>query len=166
MNLEGIKKIETELQIKLPESYKKAVLDNPIGDKTKFNLVWMHFYDDPNELIKINKRLKKQGLQKKEWLNNLFAIAYHDGEYVFIKTDDEEEIIYIADRGTYKYNPLNLEENRFKVGYKAYLSTFIFLQQMKINEEKREINGEQESEIDLDGYLNKWDTIIRNNNRL
>ncbi len=133
MNLEGIKKIEEELKIRLPESYKNVVLNNPYGDELKYDIISKHFYDDPDKLIKINKRLRKQGLQKREWLDNLFAIAYYDSDYTFIRIDEGKESIYIADRGTYKYNPSNLKDNLFKESYEAYLATFVVLQQMKNN---------------------------------
>lgn len=133
MNQEDIIFIEKELNIKLTEAYIKAAIE------AKMALVAQptRFYDNPQKLVSMNNRLRKNGLHGQEWRDNHYAIGYFgDGAaYYFIDINVEDGCVYYADRTkTWKYSPDNISYNESPyTTIEKYVNNMYFLDAMVKN---------------------------------
>lgn len=190
MTLEGVLKIEESLGIKLPEYYKKVVLDNPlsperISERLNINIPNPYdiktfkkdsyearmisifcdtLYDDPDMVIKLNNRLRGKGLKGKLWMKNLFAIScMYNKEYYFINLDEDEENIYLANnKKDWEYTPENLKNNLAHHDLDSFLSTALIV--LKSQERRRK--GVPETPIDVNEFLLKMnEEIVKQQNK-
>lgn len=111
MRQEDFDLIERELEITLPESYKKAALEARIS-KTRNP---SRFYNDPQKVISTNKRLREKGIHGKLLKKEHFVFGYekHRAEYYFLDTIANDGIVYEADRTkTWQYTPEDISYNK------------------------------------------------------
>jgi len=87
--------LEKELNIKLPENYKKFVLMEPFKDK-RFNKINNVLFDDIETLIRVNKKIRENGYYKKKWNKNLFIIGGYENDNIFylIKLNDKKQGVF------------------------------------------------------------------------
>ena len=145
MNKNEIMMIEKELNISLPELYKKTIENNPLSDKNRYSFVYDSLYDDANEIIKMNINLRDNGLQNKKWPINLFAIGTNGVNcYYFIVLDEKDDgnIYFISDEE--KYNPQKVNKHLFKKSYDNFIEHMVFMQNL-LNRRKDEIESKKKS---------------------
>jgi len=94
MKQEDIELIEQELDISLPESYKREALKGIMVNSSTPKM----FYDAPKDIIRTNRRLRQKGLFGEKWRCNLFVMGYYRGMYFFIDSEAEDGEVYLADR--------------------------------------------------------------------
>ncbi|MBE6564593.1 MAG: hypothetical protein E7655_04920 [Ruminococcaceae bacterium] len=124
MTHEDFALIEKELDIVLPERYKKLALEAPLKDTAYSNA----FYDDPRKLIRTNLRLRKNGIYGSEplWKNHLVVGFYFD-QYAYIDVSSEEDVHYKADRTKgFHYTPTDKEYNSLRFDLFGYIDIFLF----------------------------------------
>jgi len=140
-------------------SYPSFIRRSPLLNSPLASEVFNALYDDPERLIKMNKRLRKRGLHGKPWLNQLFAIGYRFRDtYSFIDISKEDEAVYLADRTKDgRYNPENLKKNVVHRDIDSYLSTPLIV----LNDLEKQAKGEPEVEIDANACLVMIDQMIK-----
>ena len=77
MTRDDITRIEFELGIELPEQYRQAVVPYPVP-ALRGNTEWM-FWNDPNELIALNKRMREGERFREAWPPRFFALGEDGG---------------------------------------------------------------------------------------
>ena len=131
MKVDDLISIEKELNIKLPESYKKIIVDNPLSDKNKFPHVYDSFIDDAKEIIKINLNLRENGLQNKVWPGNLYVIGINGANnYYFIALNEKDNgnIYFFTEEQ--KFNPKNIKKYLGEKSYESFIDGRIFMQNL------------------------------------
>lgn len=95
--------IEKELDITLPERYKKEAREAVLRNTRYSNALW----DDPKKIIKTNLRLRKNGIYGSEPLRNYhLVIGFIFDHYAYINVSSDEDIQYQTDRTkTWRYAP-------------------------------------------------------------
>ena len=124
--------IERELNIKLPESYKKIALEAKLAKLDRAEC----FYDDPQKLVEMNKRLRKRGLHGKSWKDNHFAFSYEKdgGAYHFIDLDVEDGEVYLARPAkSWRYSPEDLSNNERLMKLSGYINFWYKLIMLRLN---------------------------------
>lgn len=139
MNLIDIETIERALSIRLPDSYKKNALES----KLQGTCYASQFYDDPQKIIRTNKRLREKGLYGQILRDHHFIIGYEKegGIYYFIDINVDNGCVYQADRTkAWRYSPDDISNNEMK----AYSTMEKYIQFM----------------YDLNLMVNKSDTSV------
>jgi hypothetical protein len=136
MRNEDIQYIENSLCVKLPESYKKAVLEaKMVASKTPSLL-----YDDAKKVISVNKRLRNKGIYGQPWKENHFVIGYDSdgGDYYFIDLNLDNGHVYLANKTkTWRYSPEDISNNESPYpSIDKYVKHMRILSDMVINREK------------------------------
>ena len=89
MELKDIYKIENELKIKLPESYKSVMQCHPFEDNKKEPNITFCLINNVDEIIKENKEIQKEGFLGTPWKANLFVIGKDGaGNYYYINLNE------------------------------------------------------------------------------
>lgn len=103
--------IEKELNIILPKIYQTAIQNNQIADKKRYCNVYKSLLDTAIDVIAVNLELRRDGLKKKVWNNNLFVIGVGVGGcYFFLNLEEQEssKIYYISSKD--KYYPEKIDK--------------------------------------------------------
>lgn len=112
----NLARIEEQLQITLPEFYKKTITDYPFKAKNENDFIEDNIVKDTDWLIDVNKELRIIGFMGTQWPNHFYAIG-HDGcgGFMFINLQKEDTTIYYADHeeefDVYKLDELELFES-------------------------------------------------------
>jgi hypothetical protein len=109
VNLNDLNYIEEQLGVKLPEPYKKVVLDYPFEDEY-YDFVKSNLFNDPNEIIKLNQKYRTSGSNNKRWPHNLFIIGAIDERNIYFidLNSKKEEIFFLSDE--HKFNEKNINK--------------------------------------------------------
>ena len=150
MRKEDFDLIEQELEITLPESYKKAAMEARIS-KTRHP---SKFYDDPHKVISTNKRLREKGIYGKMLKKEHFVFGYqrHGGVYYFINTKSNDGFVYEADRTkTWQYMPDDISNNKSPYGkIDEFVNNVCFWNERVENSEKNpppELTDEEKAKM-------------------
>ena len=125
MTIEEVEKIEQMLDIKLPEELRQKYLSPELDELDAIETLGLEDYlnkpselknyliRDSNKLIKLNLRLRKNGLFKKPFHPSHFAIGYtRKTNYYFIDLRDPKVIVYSAmNNKSWAYSVDNLAHN-------------------------------------------------------
>ncbi len=123
MTHEDFALIEKELDIVLPERYKKIALEAPLKDTDYSNA----FYDDPRKVIRTNLRLRKNGIYGSEPLRkNHLVVNFYLGEYIYIDVSSDEDVCYKADKTKrWRYTPEDEDHNSKRLTLSDYLDMYL-----------------------------------------
>jgi hypothetical protein len=125
LTVDDIAKIEQTLEIKLPEELKQKYLSSELDEVDDIETLGLDDYlnkpeelknvliRDPSKLIKLNLRLRKNGLFKRPFHPCHFAIGYEwKTDYYFIDLRDCPLKAYCAmNNKSWAYNPDDLSGN-------------------------------------------------------
>ncbi len=138
MRKDEIIMIEKELNIRLTESYKRVVENNPLCDKNRYPYVSDSLLDDAEEIIKLNLNLRENGLQNKPWSEKLFVIGTKGTScYYFIVLNEKEDGNIYSISVEDKYNPKNIKKELFKKTFESFIDHMQFMQNL-LNRHKNE----------------------------
>ena len=115
--------IEKELDIVLPERYKKIALEAPLKDTAYSDA----FYDDPKKLIQTNLRLRKNGIYKSEPLRkNHLVVGFCLKSYAYIDISSEKDVHYLTNKTkTWHYTPEDIERNSMRDTLFGYIDKYL-----------------------------------------
>jgi hypothetical protein len=108
MNSDKLQNIENELNIELPEEYKKIQKNYPFdnfSEKTQ-----KMFSGDCKEILEVNTQLRKNGYKENLWPSNFFAIGYaevsdkNNAIYFINLQKKDSQKIFVAEEDK-KFNP-------------------------------------------------------------
>jgi len=128
MNIEDINRIETELNIKLPDIYKLKLTTIDYKEIEDFkNNQDCYIWDDPSAIIKRNKEIRSnQGIYKDcDWPNNLFFIGdpLNCSAYA-IELDSDKTNVHWVDHYKFDKDNPNIESQPFDVWFDEYISDY------------------------------------------
>lgn len=110
MNDNDLSMIESKLNIILPDSYKKLMLNYPFEGE-KYQAIQENLIDNVDDLIDINLHYRDNGFQGKR-LPDSFYIIGKNGEnnifFIVLDGKEQEIIYYVSDER--KYSPKNLNK--------------------------------------------------------
>jgi hypothetical protein len=107
LNITDLEKIESSLNIILPDIYKQVMLDYPLRNhKSEQEAI----ENDPNKVIEINKKFREVGFQGKKWPEHFYIFGKINNNNInFINLDGFDGTIYFATEEK-KYNPKNISK--------------------------------------------------------
>ncbi|MCP3891720.1 MAG: SMI1/KNR4 family protein [Desulfobulbaceae bacterium] len=111
MKPNDIAKIENELDIELPSTYKKLVLNHPFENEKKFRIACNVILNDATKIIDLNNTIRNRGFQNKGWDKSYFIIGHLSMKhFYFINLNDmEKEYIYFLETSD-KFNAKNISK--------------------------------------------------------
>lgn len=132
MNLNDLAYIEEQLGVKLPEPYKKVMLDYPFKDEY-YDFVKGDLFDEPNKIIELNQQYRTNGRDKKRWPHRLFIIGAIDENNInFIDLDSEkEEIFFLSDED--KFTEKNIKKLLFSYDFEEFIDQMKHYQEIYNN---------------------------------
>lgn len=143
--------IEKELDIILPERYKKIALEAPLKDTAYSDA----FYNDPQKVIKTNLRLRKYGIYGSKPLRKNHLVVGFDGYYMYIDISSDEDVYYMANRTKkWCYTPDDNSHNSMLVALRGHIDTYLVFHESDMrrkNHCEMEYPTEKVNEI-----LNSW----------
>jgi len=113
-----LEKIEQELKIELPDTYKEVILNNPFSNKTEYNFVHTCLLDEADEILKINEEIRFKGYQGQKWPPHYYIFGYYKkGGYLFINTKSKKSGTIFLITSEEIFNPI-------KIGHLKHFSDF------------------------------------------
>jgi hypothetical protein len=118
LNSNDLVKIENILNVSLPVFYKQVMVNYPLEG---FKYVRKYLINDPEEVIEINQKFRRDGFQKKLWPNNFFVIGFNsEKSFNFIDVNEQEEAAFsINDED--KFNPKNISRLKVALNFKRFV---------------------------------------------
>lgn len=154
MLLADIKKIEAILNITIPEELANKYTSRLLDGIEDFPDITALLILDPNTIISLNQKLRREGLWKKPFPKHLLAIG-HDKNQIYITNLHENplRVFRLMNNTAWRYNPDNLEHNLVcsvpgHEGLDTYVATFpLSFLRMKLEQKHQEELGLPEPEI-------------------
>jgi len=112
MTDEDIKYIERELEIKLPESYKRSLV--PFRIPAMYGSTDYQLWDNAGELILLNRRMRAGSRHCPAWPHYIYALGDpHGDEMIAMDTRDPEGPVWWLDHGIIDHNESYQSHARF-----------------------------------------------------
>jgi len=157
MILDDIKKIETSLDVSLPEELVKKYRSNLLDGIEEFPDIAGLFIMDSDVVIYYNQKLRREGLWKKPFPEHFFLIGY-DGKNEYFLVDLRENplrVFRVMNNKAWRYNPDNLENNLVcSVPDHEGIDSFIEilpLFHLRMNQDQKTVNEFEISESEIIG---------------
>jgi hypothetical protein len=150
--------IEEELQIALPDSYKKLMRVYPFAGLKYFN-VKENLLNEPEQLIAVNRYYRENGFQGKRLPPEAFVIGKScDNNIFFIDLAGDQEIVYYLDAEK-QYNPYNLEKYILSNNFKEFIELTKILQEV-LHNPKHKMKKRSDWIISLRGLFSRDQTAL------
>lgn len=131
MNESDFIKIERELNIILPEAYKKLLLNYPFLEE-KYKFQQGSLISNVDVIIKINAEYRNNGFNKKEWKNNFFIFGTVADLVYFINLGNNDNAIYSISPEN-KYNPKYIKNHKTHDSFEQFVDFRKFMQSIVDN---------------------------------
>ena len=112
MTGEDIEFIERELDIKLPESYKRALV--PFRIPAMYGNTYHQLWDNAEALVRLNREFRQGSRYNPPWPNYMYAVGDPRGdEIIAIDTRDPEGPVWWLDHGVIDHEGSDKTNDRF-----------------------------------------------------
>src|SRR5262245_2827755 len=112
MTGEDIEYIERELDIKLPESYKRTLV--PFRIPAMRGNTYHQLWDDAEALIRLNREMRQGSRYNPPWPHYMYAVGYpHGDEMIAIDTRLPEGPVWWLDHGVIDHAASYKTSDRF-----------------------------------------------------
>jgi hypothetical protein len=151
--------IEEELQIVLPDSYKKLMQIYPFDESKYFN-VKENLFNEPEQLVTLNRHYRKNGYQGKCLPPKAFVIGKSGDDNIFFVdlANQNQEIVYYLDAEK-QYNPYSLAKYILSYNFKEYVELTKILQAV-LHNPKHKIKKRSDWIISLRGLFSREQTVL------
>jgi len=125
MTREQIRRVEEELSVNFPISYKDALMHNPLAEPALERPTRDRLIDEPERLVEVNTTLRDHGLRGTKWPPHFIVVGFvaQPGgivDYTFINTDTEAGAIFCTDHER-KFNPRAIGPLKTYQGFEEYI---------------------------------------------
>jgi hypothetical protein len=154
---DNLKFVETELNIILPDSYKKLLQWYPF-DEHKYYNVKENLFNEPELLVSINRHYRENGYQGKPLPPETYIIGKNGVDSLFFinLANANQETVYYLDEEK-QYNPYNLEKYILSNNLKEFIELTKILQDVLCNP-KHKIKKRSDWIISLRGLFSRDQT--------